>query len=580
MGVSVERGEARPGTARLFRTLAALVCGATLVASCAPPTRTGSGAGAPAEPVTAGPKRAVAAIKGNPPTLSTAIDGAGAGNTDGLTEVQSLLHSGLSAVDGSGRLVGRLIADVPTTENGLWRLLADGRMETTFRIKPNARWHDGSPLTAQDLVLTMEVALDRRVPMSRGPMYMAIESAEATDASTFVAKWKQPYIEADRLFTSGVLPMPRHLLETAYREDPVAFVGVPYWTSDFVGTGPFKLHEWELGSFMVIRASDTYILGRPKLDELEIRFILDSTTMVANMLAGAVDLNLGRGLSLEQALQAQAQWGGRGHADVEVQNWSALYPQFIDPNPAILANANFRRALMHAINRQELTDLLQNGLGPVADIFLIPNSEEHESVKQHILRHDYDPRRAVQLLEQVGLTRGADGSFRDASGQPLSVQIRTTRDDLRERGMHSIGEYWRSVGIAMEPSLIATQAQQARDYRATRPGFEFTRTPAAPTGYLSSGVPRPENNFNGDNRPRYSNAELDSLIERYYVTVPKRERFDFLGQIVRHITQELVAMGIFYTVVPTLISSRMQQAAMPIVQGGNITWNAHEWDVR
>jgi len=577
----VRRGTSHGITAGLFRLALALVSSGAIAIGCAPSPPTGGG-GDPQPPQAAsGPKRLVAAIKGNPPTLSTAIDGAGAGNTDGLTEVQQLLHAGLGAQDHNGRLVSRLAGEIPTIENGLWRLLPDGRMETTFRLRPDARWHDGTPVTAQDLVFTMEVALDRRIPMRRPPMYAAIDSTEALDANTLLVKWKAASIEADLLLTNGALPMPRHLLEAAYREqDPVAFVALPYWTTAFVGTGPFKLHDWQVGSHMILRANDSYFLGRPKLDEMEIRFVLDSTAMVANLLAGAVDLNIGRGLSLEQALQARDQWAGRGRAEVEVQNWSALYPQFIDPSPAILANVDFRRALVHALHRQELTDLLQDGLGPVADIFLIPGSEEYETVKQHVVRYEYDPRRAMQLFQQVGLTRAADGTLHDSSAQPVVVQVRTTRDDLRERVMYSMGEYWRAVGIRMEPSLIATQAQQARDYRATRPAFEFTRTPATPDGYHSSGVPRPENNFNGDNRSRYGNSELDSLIDRYYLTVPKRERFESLGGVIRHITEHVVAVGVFYTVIPTLLSNSVQGASMPEVVGGRITFNAHEWDVR
>jgi peptide/nickel transport system substrate-binding protein len=427
----------------------------------------------------------------------------------------------------------------------------------------------------------MEAALDRRVPLRRPAMYAAIDSTEALDASTFLVKWKAPSIQADLLLTDGALPMPGHLIEAAYREqDPIAFVGLPYWTTEFIGTGPFKLHDWEVGSHMILRANDFYFLGRPRLDELEIRFVLDSTAMVANLLAGSIDLNIGRGLSLEQAVQARDQWAGRGQAEFEVQNWSALYPQFIDPNPPILLNVDFRRALVHALNRQELTDLLQDGLGPVAHTFLIPGSEEYESASQHIVRYEYDPRRAMQLMEQIGLTRGSDGMLQDSSAQPVVVQVRTTRDDQRERVMYSLSDYWRAVGIRMEPSLIATQAQQARDYRATRPAFEFTRTPANPDGYHSSGIPRAENSFNGDNRSRYSNAELDALIDRYYATVPKRERYDALGGLIRHLTDQVVATGVFYTVVPALLSDRVVNATMPKVVGGRITFNAHEWDAR
>ena len=135
------------------------------------------------------------------------------------------------------------------------------------------------------------------------------------------------------MFSEFALPLPKHLLEQAAGEDKANFLSLPYWTSDFVGTGPFRLREWVQNSHLVLEAFDGYVLGRPQIDEIEVRYFLDPNVVIANVLAGTVDLTLGRGFSLEQALQAREQWR-QGNIDISYMSWIALFPQFVNPNPA------------------------------------------------------------------------------------------------------------------------------------------------------------------------------------------------------------------------------------------------------
>src|SRR5581483_2552487 len=99
----------------------------------------------------------------------------------------------------------------------LWRLLPDGRMETTWKLQPNAVWHDGAPFTADDLVFTLDVVRDRDLPVLRDSTYDLVEGLDTPDAHTIVVRWTQPYIGADQMFSSVMsdlaVPMPRHLLE-------------------------------------------------------------------------------------------------------------------------------------------------------------------------------------------------------------------------------------------------------------------------------------------------------------------------------------------------------------------------------
>jgi peptide/nickel transport system substrate-binding protein len=437
-------------------------------------------------------------------------------------------------------------------------------------------------VTAEDLAFTLAVLQERQVAIGRGTAFEYVDAVEAPSSETAVITWKKPYIYADTMFSttgnSRVLPMPKHLLERSFIEDVANFTQRPYWTADFIGTGPFKVQDWWLGSHVVLEANELYVHGRPKVDRIEVRFILDSSTTVANVLAGALDLTLGRGLSLEQAIDARNRWQ-QGRMESALLGWTALFPQLLTPNPSQVANLEFRRALLHALDREDLSNSLQEGLSPIAHSIISPNGPEYAEIENSIVRYGYDPRRATLMLDGLGLTKGADGFYRDGSGQRLMLEVRTTRDDLRERLMHPVGDYWRQIGLGQEPVVIATQAASDRQYRATFTGFELTRQPAELQRYYSNQVPLPENNFRGGNRIRYISAEFDGLLDRYFTTIPARERARALGQIVHHMTDQLIIMGVFYTVEPSLVSSRLVNVMGRKTEDVRQPWNAHEWDV-
>src|SRR5581483_9292876 len=266
-------------------------------------------------------------------------------------------------------------------------------MEVTWKLRPNVRWHDGAPFSADDLTFTLDVVRDPDLAVLRDRTYEAIEGLDVPDARTVVVRWSRPYIEADQLFSSVfsdlAVPMPRHLLERAFRDDPASFLDLPYWNAEFVGTGPFKVREWERGSYITLDANDDYTLGRPKLDEIEVRFITDDNTLIANILSGQVALTLGRGPSIEQALQVQEQWRD-GRADFQaLDSWLLLYPQFLNPTPPIVADPQFRRALISAIDRQQLVDSIEAGQTVVAPSPISPHYAGYTDIDPSIVKYPY-----------------------------------------------------------------------------------------------------------------------------------------------------------------------------------------------
>ncbi|MPZ15026.1 MAG: hypothetical protein GEU73_11485 [Chloroflexi bacterium] len=562
----------------------------TLLAGCTAPQSPGQSEGSDGAGEAArltGPKKITAVIMGEPPTLSTKVNTAGAGGVvPGADALEELVNAGLAQLDPAGELQPQLAEAVPSIENGLWKLLPEGGMETTWRIRPDARWHDGSPVTTDDLQFSVRVGKDPDLPAFSHLGLASVEHVETVDARAVTVYWSRPYVQADTMFSAVfpplALPLPAHILEQTYRENKDRFMEHPYWNRAFVGTGPYHLKEWQPGSYLSLAANDAYVFGRPKVDEIEVRFVPDSSTLATNLLAGAVELTLGRTLSLEQAMQVRDQWSD-GKVETTLRGWVVIYPQKLNPNPAAVGDVRVRRALLHAIDRQELVASLQAGQSMVAHSYVSPTAAEYRDMEPQIVRYEYDPARAARLLEELGYTKGSDGILHDGDGERLDVELRTTADnDIHRATIFPVADAWQRLGVGVEPNVIPIQRQRDREYRANSPAFEMLQQgndlPSLATHH-SREIPLPENDFTGRSKHRYRNAEFDSLIDRYFVTISRPERMQVLGQLMHHISDQLIIMGLFYLPSPTLMQNRLANVG----PGGNRAtqaWNAHEWDVR
>ena len=526
-------------------------------------------------------KRLTVAILSSPKALNATIDSSGAGSSPGLAELERAYNPGLAVSDLQGTLYPILAEALPATENGRWRVFPDGRMETVWNLRAGAQWHDGSPVTSEDVLFTARVLQDRDIEITPMVGFESIESIEAPDARTVLVRWTRPYIEADAMF--DVL-MPSHLLEREYRENKSNFIQLPFWTQGFVGTGAYRVRQFNFGVNLLLEANPTFMLGRPKIDEIDARFITDTNTLVANILASAVDVTVGRNMPLDQALVVRSQWSEGTMDPGPMKSWLAAYPQFINPNPSVIQEVRFRRALLHAIDRQEMMESLMGGATAVAHTALWPpGAPGYADVERGIVRYDYDLRRATQLLEELGYTRSPDGVIRDSAGRELVVPLQgTVGQEIQIKTMLAVADYWQRFGLRVEQDQIPAAARSDRARRSERPGFEIVRQGASPKNFNifhSSQTPLPENNLVGDNRSRYQSSQLDALIERHRIAIPTPERLQVTREIIHHMTENLSNMGLFYDVEPMMVSHRLLDAVVGPQQGLALQ-NVHQWDVK
>jgi len=230
------------------------------------------------------------------------------------------------------------------------------------------------------------------------------------------------------------------------------------------------------------------------------------------------------------------------------------------------------------MNRQDLVDgLVGHGASQVAHSILLSNEENFQEGEQAAVKYEYDPRRAAELIEQMGYAKGADGVYRDPAGQLLSVEVQATDEAQNTKPMFAVADAWKRLGIDGQAAVIPIQRQNDRQYRASFPGFNLqgsTSGVARIKELTSSQARLPENNYTGRNYPRYANPESDGMVDRLFSSIPHQDRVRGLQQVIQHMTDQVVMVPLYYAPMPTMLSNRIVNA------GFDPTWNAHEWDVK
>jgi len=568
---------------RLTFTLLGL---AALLAAACTPSRTPSSDSAPGEPSVRQIKTLRIGTTKEPVQGIIVFRGTGAGDMN----PPMTFHSTLTVSDAQGTLLPRLAVSVPTIENGDWIVEPDGRMRVTWRLQPNARWHDGAPLSVDDFILGLKVAADPEIPITRSAWATTAESIEAVDDRTMVVTWRRPYFQANIGGPDELAPVPHHLLNDVYETSMRANLDAhPYWTREFVGLGPYKLASWTPGSTMEAVAFDDYLLGRPKIDRLQFHFFTDTNALVAALLAGEIDYIPIGSLKVEQLASLKDQWeaAGAGTLIRSSDGLRTLLLQYRDPTMPWVGDYRVRQALLESLDRQALVDTLQHGLTTIGHTLPTPDDPLYALVEQRGLKkYPYDPRHAQELLGQAGWTQGADGRYRSATGGPFPFEIRTvaTAPETQQQ-IVAIADMFKAAGFDSTPfGIPMTTTGTARSELRARAPAAFDNSlpddPEALRDFISSQIATEANGWRGRNVWGYSDPTWDTAYERYSETLSFGPRQELLADMLKRSADELIWLPLWYYLGTTNVAVRKGLTGPTGVKSffDCDQWNIHTWD--
>lgn len=344
-----------------------------------------------------------------------------------------------------------------------WSVSPDGRT-WTFRLRPDLRWSDGVPLTADDVVFTFRdlVYNDSIVTSIRDALQVEGRpfDVSATDSRTVTLTTAKPF--APFLRSIGVPIVPRHHLEAAVRAGTFSStwgVGTP--PADVVGTGPFRIAEYVPGDRVVL-APNPHHWRRdlPHLDRLVFRIVPDVDAGLLWFLARAIDftglrppdvplvktlIRDGRPIRLvDRGPSSSIEFIGLNMSEASsLPDWKRR----------LLRDGRFRRALAHAVDRRGIIETVWNGMGYEQDGPIERANPVYFDTG--IPRRPYDVAEAERLLDDLGLVRGPDGIRRDAEGHRIEIEIMTNaNNNERVKEAALVQENWRSVGIEARVAAI------------------------------------------------------------------------------------------------------------------------------
>jgi peptide/nickel transport system substrate-binding protein len=500
-----------------------------------------------------------------------------------------IFNAGLVLHNDRGLPSPYLAESIPQLGTDSWRVLPDGRMETTYRLRSGLTWHDGTPLVGDDFVFAFRVYGHPELGLATVPPMNVLESVEAPDARTVIFRWKQTYALADDLQAADFLPLPRHILEAPFSEnEPDAFVGNPFWLTEYVGLGPYRLQRVELGTFVEGQAFDGHALGRPKIDTVRLMGIPDGNTVLANLLSGTVHTATDNSMDLQQAVVLEREWSGRTGADggeVIRNPIGVRYTEFQAraeyAKPRAILDPRVRKAFAHSTDRQALADGTHEGLSGPADAIVLRGVEYYEALDRVLTKYPFDTRRANQLLNEAGWSPGSDGIYTSASEGRLEIELRTVQGARNEAELAIMADGLRKAGVDATTRAL-TRAERTNDTRLATlfPGiFNGHNTSASEVplrNVRSEEVPREENRWRGSNRGGFQNAEVDRLVQAFETTLDRAQRNQHAVEMMRLLNEELPFYALYYSL---HFLPRVGNLEGPItsVSSDVAIWNIHEW---
>ncbi|HEY3115337.1 MAG TPA: ABC transporter substrate-binding protein [Chloroflexota bacterium] len=527
----------------------------------------------------------VTAVATEPKTLGARIIGQPA---VALALTRRIVNADLALVDTQSNFHPYLAEALPRLNTDSWKVFPDGKMETTYRLKPNLVWHDGTLLTADAFVFSWEIYSTPDFGQASSMPIKVIADVTAPDSQTVLIRWTQPYAAAgalQSLGTSGPFGLPalgRHILSPSLESGPQALINHPYWTTSYVGLGPYKLDRWEPGAFMEASAFDRHALGPPKIQRITIRFLPDANQALASMLAGEVQMATDRAIGIPQ-ITSFTQQRPPGPAIVihNLNPWLAGHFQgrrsFV--SPVALYDVRVRQALAHAVDRAAINDALFEGLLPIADSLFPPTSDLGRAADAAVTKYPFDRGRSAQFMADAGFIKSADGFFASPSGEKFSAEIRTDTPSFVDIQTAMAGG-WRQAGFGFTELVVPAAQSQDPQVKATYPGILLSSNSSGEIGLNSIGtanIPIAENQWRGAAWDGYSSPAIDRLIAAFSEALEPVQRNKAAADFARQYSADVPAISLFFPVTQWVFTDEMKGIRAGQSEN-NVAWNIHEWD--
>ena len=461
-------------------------------------------------------------------------------------EIKYLLFDGLVKRNGEGDLIPSL------AENWTYD---EASMTYTFNLRDDVKWHDGEMFTAGDVKFTMEAIMNPDNGSENQPNYTEITEIKVISDTEIAFVLSEPNFAFLDYMTMSILP--EHLLQ-----------GEDMWTSDYfkapVGTGPYKLVQWDVGQAIVMTKNEDYFDGPANIDTIIFKIVTDDTAKALQLKNGELDL------AQVTPKDAAAFDGVEGLTvyDMNTADYRGILYNFW--NEYWQENGDLIPAISYAIDRQAIVDAVLLGQGFTAYSPIQLNKYNYEGVE----KYDFDLAKSAAAFEAAGCEKDEEG-FWCRNGERISFTINATPGDQ----------------VRMDMAQIAAQQLQEAglDVKANVPaeGIDWGGQECCIIGW-GSPFDADDHTYKvfgtdaGANYSGYSNEKVDQYLKLARQTDDEAQRTEYYKQF-----QIAMAEAPAYTFFCYIDAMYVGNTAISGIDadtvlghhGVGIFWNVTEWTI-
>lgn len=502
---------------------------------------------APAEAAAGGTVRI--GWNGSPDTLNpgTAI----------LTEAYSifeLIYDSLYELELDSSFSLSLAESVETSDDGtVW----------TYKLRPGVKFHDGQPLTAKDVVFSINFYKNHEDFPYMNSYTPYFEKVEAPDDSTVVLTLTEPIgnIESQLVF---LYVLPEHI----WAEHSEGAAATEFENLEMIGSGPFKMQEYKQNEFVHLTVNEDYFNGAPKVDEVIFQTFGNPDALVQAISTGQVDMITEMPNTAVPTL--------RNAENVEVIVGTPLAPSIRDfvfnqlapencpegsactGHPA-LRDRNVRLALAHATDLQNIIDVAELGLA-TPGVTLIADSLG-DWYNTELKPYEFDIAKANTILDEAGYKDTDGDGVREMpdGANPLNFRLYWPNDiPAAPRTAELLGQTWGQIGVKLQPQAFDPDALTS----ACCPNFDFDMMiwgwGSDPDPNLLLGVMTTDEIPTGSSETGYSNPEYDELFKQQAVETDHAKRRDMVWQMQKMAYEDVVYITYYQNQIQAIRTDRFK----------------------
>ncbi len=403
----------------------------------------------------------------------------------------------------------------------------------TFKLKENVTWHDGTPLTADDVLFTFNKILDKKTNTVRRSNYIIDGKPivfKAVDRYTFQATLPKPFAPVLSSLAMGILP--KHLLHDKDIN-----------TADFnykpVGSGPYVFKTWKPGQFVMLEQNATYHKGAPLVKSILYKILPDQNTATVAMEKGEID-TIG--------IQPKDYEKMKANKILNTFEYNDLAYTFMAFNlkNSLFQNPQIRKAISHAINKKALVNNILMGYGAPVEIPSSPASWAYPPTS--LVEFEYSPSKSKQLLKESGYTYNTKTNLFEKNGKPLQFTLLTNKGNkVREQTAQIIQQFCREVGVKVNIRLmewksfvkLLNEPKDPKNFDAAMLGWSLGIDPDGYSIWHSSQYPK------GFNFIGYSNKTVDKLLAKGREEISRQKRKPIYNRIYKEIGNDVPYLFLF-----------------------------------